>query len=45
MNSKTWNKIKYWREKYKDTPNGWMLSQMIGTNYSGQEKRKKNDKK
>ena len=41
MNSKAWKKIKYWREKYKDSPNGWALSQMIGKDYVGQQKRKK----
>ena len=41
MNSKAWKRIKYWRDKYKDTPNGWALSQMIGCEYNINQKRKK----
>ena len=43
MNSKAWKKIKYWRAKYKDSPNGWALSQMIGKDYTTTVKRKKAD--
>ena len=30
MNSKTWDRIKYWKRKYDRTPNGWAVSLMIG---------------
>ena len=30
MNKNTWKKIKYWRNKYKKTPNGYFLALMIG---------------
>ena len=26
-------KIRYWKQKYKDTPNGWVLYPMIGERY------------
>ena len=41
MNKRAWKKIKYWKEKYRNTPNGWALSQMIGTDYASQQKGKK----
>jgi hypothetical protein len=41
MNSKAWERIKYWREKYRKTPNGWAVSQMIGTDYLSEQKMNK----
>ena len=37
MNTKTWDRIKYYREKYKNTPNGWALALMIGSEYNSEE--------
>ena len=41
MHRAAWKKIKYWKEKYKDTPNGWALSQMIGAEYQTNSKKKR----
>ena len=41
MNNKAWERVKYWKEKYRNTPNGWALSQMIGSEYQSNQKRKK----
>ena len=26
-------KIKYWKDKYRDMPNGWVVSNLIGEQY------------
>ena len=26
-------KIKFWKDKYRDMPNGWVVGQMIGEEY------------
>ena len=33
MNSKTWKRIQYWRNKYNSTPNGWAVALMVGEEY------------
>lgn len=41
MNKKTWEKIQYWRNKYKNTSNGWALASMIGEEYDYKKKKNK----
>ena len=41
MNSKTWDRIKYWKEKYDKTPNGWAVSMLIGKEYNALKSRNK----
>ena len=41
LNKNTWKKIQYWRNKYKNTPNGWALAHMIGEEYEPKNKDKK----
>ena len=42
MHKSMWDKIKMWRTKYNKTPNGWVVAQMIGSDYTElQPKRKK----
>tara|TARA_R100000655_G_scaffold4394_1_gene14091 strand:- start:1862 stop:2005 length:144 start_codon:yes stop_codon:yes gene_type:complete len=33
MNEGIWKRIKYWRRKYKDKPNGYFVAMMIGEEY------------
>lgn len=41
LNKNTWKKIQYWRNKYKNTPNGWALASMIGEEYDTKKKDKR----
>ena len=42
MHSNMWGKIKKWRDRYNRTPNGWAVAQLIGSDYTElQPKRKK----
>ena len=41
MNTKTWKRIQYWRNKYKNTPNGWAVAHMIGEEYGRDNKKNK----
>tara|TARA_R100001594_G_scaffold24789_1_gene48611 strand:- start:13976 stop:14107 length:132 start_codon:yes stop_codon:yes gene_type:complete len=43
MNKAIWNKIKYWKDKYRNTPNGWAVSLMIGREYEENSRRKKDE--
>ena len=46
-------KLKYWRDKYKDTPNGWVVAGLLQQQYLSetskmtqvQRRRRKNEKR
>tara|TARA_Y100001963_G_scaffold135288_1_gene196731 strand:- start:1039 stop:1182 length:144 start_codon:yes stop_codon:yes gene_type:complete len=40
MNADIWKRIKYWRRKYKDKPNGYFVAMMIGEEYTNEKSRK-----
>ena len=33
MNSVLHKRIKYWKDKYRDMPNGWVVGNLIGEEY------------
>ena len=37
MNKGLWERIKYWRNKYKDMPNGYYVAMMIGEEYTSEK--------
>ena len=37
MNETLWKRIKYWRDKYKKTPNGYFVAMMIGEEYASED--------
>ena len=37
MNQKTWDKIKKYRAKYRDSINGWALAYMVGEEYTNEK--------
>ena len=39
MNSSVAKKIKYWKNKYKDSPNGYFVSLLIGEQYISEDAR------
>ena len=41
MHKRMWDKIKMWRTKYNKTPNGWVVAQMIGSEYNENDPRRK----
>ena len=43
LNKNTWKKIQYWRNKYKNPPNGWALAYMIGEEYEPKKRTIKNE--
>lgn len=47
--NKTWKLIKEWRKKYNESPNGWPVVQLIGSDYmeasrAGQKEKKRAQK-
>ena len=41
MNNSIWKKIRYWKRKYKNTPNGWAVAHIIGEEYENGRNNKK----
>ena len=40
MNNKSlWEKIQYYRNKYRNTPNGWAVAHLIGEEYDNEKSR------
>ena len=45
MNQKTWGKIKYYRDKYRNSINGWALANLIGDGYDSESRRSSSAKR
>ena len=44
--NKTWKLIQKWKAEYESSPNGWPMSQMVGTDYiEGRRLRQKEKKR